>query len=167
VQEIERDGRWGEMMRALSLLCAVLLLATTLLLGNSAAGGSQWCEEDPEFLVNGSLVDVSTLFSADPDTVRSVSFELLVPSNATAFAVSLPGTIAPTATISKVLPRYYGTGWMPVIVLVHVSASTSFDTVTTITGTQGRLASAIYGRSNSWTRVQFAMLSVGQFGFAD
>jgi len=163
--EIERGGRWDEMTRVLSPLCAALLLATTLVLGNSAAGGSQWCEEDPEFIVNGSVVDVSTFFSADASTVNSVSFELLVPSNATAYAVSLPGTVAPTATISKVLPRYYGTGWMPVIVLVQVSASTSFDTTTTITGTQGRLASAVYGRSNSSTRVQFAMLSVGQLGF--
>jgi len=148
------------MKRATSWLCAVLL-ATTF--SNAANAGGQWCEEDPEFLVNGSVVDVSTVFSTDPATVKSVSFDLLVPSNATAVAVSLPGTIAPTATISRVLPAYDGVGWMPVVVVVRVNASSTFTTTTTIAGTQGGLLSAASGQSNAPTRVQFALLAASLF----
>ena len=106
------------MKRAFSPLCAVLLLATTLLFGNSAAGGSQWCEEDPEFLVNGSLVDVSTFFSADPDTVRSVSFELLVPANATAFAVS-------STVIFVLVERWSGQTWAKLAMTSRITNATA------------------------------------------
>ena len=42
-----------------STLALVLLLNV---LAMSSWAGPQWCEEDLEFLVNGALVDVTTLF---------------------------------------------------------------------------------------------------------
>jgi hypothetical protein len=49
------------------------------------------------------------------------------------------------------------------VVVVRVNAYSTFDTTTTITGTQGSLASAIAGRSNSPTRAQFALLAASPF----
>lgn len=141
-------------------LFAAFLIASTLCLGDRAAAGAEWCAEDPEFLVNGGLVDVSTLFKADPARVKSVHFDLQVPSNAVALAVSLPGTVTPTASISRTLSPYYGIGWMPVVVTVTVNSYDSFATTTTITGTQGQLVSSVPGKSNYSTKIKFSMLAL-------
>src|SRR5712692_9088972 len=132
------------MRRGGGVLFVLAFVLSSFLLGGRASAGGQWCEEDPEFLVNGGIVDISTFFAADIETVQGpVTFDLHVPRNATAAALRLPGTVPVTATISRDLPSWYGVGWMPVFVTVNVRATTSFDTTTTITGTQGRLASAI------------------------
>src|SRR5205807_1235488 len=99
---------------SLSLVLVLNFLATTSL------AGPQWCEEDPEFLVNGALVDITTLFPGYYAYAvdGSVNFDLLVPSNVVAAAVKLPGTVPVTATISRTLPAYYGLLQIPVAVTV-------------------------------------------------
>ena len=85
---------------------AVAFCFSTLAMGLDADAGVQWCEKGPVFMVNGALVDVTTAFPAGyASTVKEpVAFELLVPSNAVATVVSLPGAVPMTAKISKVLP---------------------------------------------------------------
>src|SRR5207244_6404258 len=88
-----------------STLALVLLLNVMAM---TSWAGPQWCEEDPEFLVNGALVDVTTLFPGYYAyyVKGGVNFDLQVPSNVLAAAVS--GTIPVSATISRTLPPYYG-----------------------------------------------------------
>ena len=135
-------------------------LVAMLCLSSSAAwAGPQWCEEDPEFVVNGALVDVTTLF---PGSYASyvdgpVNFNLQVPSNVLAAAVSLPGTIPVTASISRTLPAYYGIGSIPVVVTVTMNSSASFETYTQVTGLGGSVYNAVYGYSTWPTKTKFYM----------
>ena len=103
----------------------VALVAMLCLQTSAAWAGPQWCEEDPEFVVNGALVDVTTLFpgSYAQYVNGSVNFNVQVPSNAIAAAVKLPGTIPVTATISRTLPAYYGLLNVPVVVTVSMNSS--------------------------------------------
>jgi len=149
---------------AFSKLAFTLAFAfSTLVLGLGADAGVQWCEEDPVFMVNGALVDVATAFPAGyRDTVTvPVAFELLVPSNAVATVVSLPGAVPMTAKISNVLPA---TGLLslgvPVVVKVMVKASASFDTRTKVTGTYLWLSSTAYGKSNVTTQVSYTLIGL-------
>src|SRR5438270_2068718 len=107
---------------------ALVLLLNALALSSWA--GPQWCEEDPEFLVNGALVDITTLFPGyyAYAVAGSVNFDLQVPSNVVAAAVKLPGTVPVTATISRTLPAYYGLLQIPVVVTVTMNSSISFQT---------------------------------------
>jgi hypothetical protein len=136
---------------------------STLVLGVGADAGVQWCEEDPVFMVNGAILDVTTAFPADyADTIKEpVAFELLVPSNAIATVVSLPGQVPMTAKVSKVLPA---TGVLslgvPVIVKVTVKASKSFETQTKVTGTYLWLSSTAYGKSNVTTQVGYTLIGL-------
>src|SRR2546430_15198268 len=99
------------MFRIRGAFSLLAFLASTLLLSSSAWAGPQWCEEDPEFLVNGALVDVTTWFpGAYAATTSNVHFDMQVPSNSIAAVVSLPGTVPVTASISRTLPAYYGIG---------------------------------------------------------
>src|SRR5713101_1101120 len=136
---------------AFSKLAFTLAFAfSTLVLGLGADAGVQWCEEDPVFMVNGALVDVTTAFPAGyTSSIKgAVAFEVLVPSNAVATVVSLPAAVPTTAKISKVLPP---TGLLhlgvPVIIKVTVPATASFDTKTKVTGTYLWLSSTAYGKS--------------------
>jgi hypothetical protein len=125
------------MRRVLSSAAFVVCLVTsTVALGTGALGGAEWCEEDPVFMVNGAIIDVTTSYPAEyRETIKEIEFELLVPSNATAVVVSLPSNVPTTATIIPSLDPYMGIGAVPVVVRVTVKASGSFDTLTRITGT--------------------------------
>jgi hypothetical protein len=144
---------------------AIAFGVSTLVSGLDANAymGQSWCEEDPVFMVNGALVDVTTAFPADyTSTITdAVHFEVLVPSNATAAVVSLPAAVPTTAKISKVLPA---TGLLnfgvPVIVKVTVRATASFETRTKITGTYWWLSSTVYGRSNETTQVRYTLVGL-------
>ena len=141
-------------------MALVAFVVATSLLGGSVWAGPQWCEEDPQFMVNGRVVDVTTLFEGQyASTVRgSVHFDMQVPSNAVAAVVSLPGTVPVTASISYTLPPYYGVGGeIPVIVTVSMKATASFPTYTLVTGTYDRLTSTIEGVSTKPTKVKFSL----------
>src|SRR2546428_10698089 len=142
------------------------LIATTLslilvlnFLAITSWAGPQWCEEDPEFLVNGAVVDVTTLFPGYYAyyVKGPVNFDIQVPSNVLAAAVSLPGTIPVTATISRTLPAYYVVLQIPVVVTVTMSSSLSFQTYTQITGLGGGVLTQVYGSSTYPTRARFKM----------
>lgn len=142
---------------------AVAFGLSTFVLGLDADAGVQWCEEDPVFMVNGALVDVTTTFPASyASTLKGpVAFELLVPWNTVATVVSLPGTVPMTAKISHVLPAggLLSVG-VPVIVNVTVPATSSFDTKTSVTGTYLGLSSTAYGKSNVTTQVRYTLIGL-------
>ena len=143
-------------------LAAIAMTLTMLASGTSAWAGPQWCEEDPEFLVNGAIVDVTTVFAGQyASSIRgSVHFDLQVPSNVSALAVKLPGTVPVTASISRTLPAYHGLLRIPVIVTVSMHSSKNFPTYTRITGLTNSIASGHDGDSENGTRVWFTMLGL-------
>jgi hypothetical protein len=140
-------------------LGAFALLVSMLASGSTASAGVQWCEEDPEFLVNGAVVDVTTWFDGSyaSSVNGAVNFDMQVPSNVVAAVLSLPGTVPVTAQISRTLPAYYGIGKIPVVVTVSMKASQTFTTTTTITGLGGALASSVSGDSKQGTKAKFSM----------
>jgi hypothetical protein len=147
-------------MKARRVLATLLgIVAMLWAQGSFAWAGPQWCEEDPEFVVNGALVDVSTLFpgSYAQYVSGSVNFNMQVPSNVTAAVVSLPGTVPVTAQISRTLPAYYGIGSIPVVVTVSMNSSVAFQTTTTITGLGGSVLNVAYGSSTWPTKAKFYM----------
>ena len=147
-------------MKRIRISVATLaLLVCTLTFGSTAWAGPQWCEEDPEFLVNGALVDVTTLFPGyyAASISGSVHFDMQVPSNVTALVVSLPGTVPVTASISRTLPAYYGLLRIPVVVTVSMKSSQTFTTYTQITGLGGSLVNGMYGSSSYPTKTKFYM----------
>ena len=140
------------------LVAALAFLAASSLQTATAAAGVQWCEEDPEFLVNGALVDVTTLFpGAYASKVSRVHFDLQVPSNALAAVVALPGTVPATASISRTLPAYYGLLSVPVVLTVTTYTSSSFTTYTHVTGLAGTILSTVQGTSTYPTKAKFWM----------
>ena len=140
----------------------IAVLVSVFLSSSSATAAPQWCEEDPEFLVNGAVVDVTTWFPGQyAATTKGVHFEMQVPSNAVAAVLSLPGTVPVTASISKTLPPYYGIGRVPVVVTITVNSSSNFQHVTTITGMGGTLLSWQYGWSQSPAKYKFYMWGAG------
>jgi len=146
-------------MKQLRILVAALsfLVATSFQTG-SAAAGVQWCEEDPTFLVNGALVDVTTQFpGAYATKVSSVHFDLQVPSNTLALVVSLPGSVPATASISRTLPAYYGLLSIPVVLTVTTYTKSSFSTYTHVTGLAGTLLNTVQGTSTYPTKAKFYM----------
>lgn len=135
-------------------------VVATSLLGGSVWAGPQWCEEDPQFVVNGRVVDVTMLFEGQyaSKVKGSVHFDMQVPSNAVAAVVALPGTVPVTASISYTLPPHYGLlREIPVIVTVSMKASASFPTYTLVTGTYEKLTSTIEGTSTKPTKVKFSL----------
>ncbi len=146
------------MLRIRAALGAFAFVLATLTLQATAFAGPQWCEEDPEFIVNGALVDVTTWFPGSyAATTSEVHFDLQVPSNTLAAVVSLPGTVPVTASISRTLPAYLGIGRVPVVVTVTATSSSSFQHVTTVTGLGGTLVQSAYGWSNSPMKYKFSM----------
>jgi hypothetical protein len=146
------------MKRIRILLATLAFFAASSLQGSFAVAGHQWCEEDPEFLVNGRVVDVSMFFerSHAAKVKGSVHFDMQVPSNAVAAVVSLPGTIPVTASISRTLPPYYGlVSQIPVVVTVSMNASASFPTYTLVTGLHRTLVSTLQGTSTKPTKAKF------------
>lgn len=159
---------------AISLAFSGVLALSTIVLGASARAGAEWCEDDPVFVVNGAIVDVTTAFPADAaDLISEVDFELLVPSNVAAAVVTIPSTFPTTATITPSLDPYFGVGAVPIVVNVRVRASGSFDTITRVTGmfasepigglamtsANGTTAmSTASGKSNVETRVSYSLI---------
>ncbi len=144
-------------------LFTVAFAFSTFVLGLDADAGVQWCESDPLFVVNGSILDVTTAF---PDGYKDnlkepIAIELLVPTNAVAAVLSLPTEVPMTAKISRVLPSggLLSLG-VPVIVRVTYKASASFDTRTKITGTYLWLSSTVYGKSNVTTQVRYTLIGL-------
>jgi hypothetical protein len=141
---------------------ALAFLLATVFLSSPAAAAPQWCEEDPEFLVNGALVDVTTSFPGQyAATTSEVHIDMQVPSNAVAVVLSLPGTVPVTASISRTLPAYYGIGSVPVVVTITMKTTSSFQHTTTITGLGGTLLSAKYGWSTWPAKYKFYMWGAG------
>jgi hypothetical protein len=153
-------------LRSIALGKFVFTLAfglSTLVMGLDADAGVQWCESDPLFLVNGSVLDVTTAFPAGyKDNLKEpVAIELLVPTNAIALVLSLPTEVPMTAKISPVLPSggLLSLG-VPVIVKVTYKANASFDTRTKMTGTFLWLSSTVYGKSNVTTQVKYTLIGL-------
>lgn len=136
---------------------------STLVMGLGADAGVQWCESDPLFLVNGSVLDVTTAFpDGYQDSIKEpIAIELLVPTNAVAVVLSLPTEVPMTAKISPVLPSggLLSLG-VPVIVKVTYKANASFDTRTKMTGTFTWLSSTVYGKSNVTTQVKYTLIGL-------
>jgi hypothetical protein len=136
---------------------------STFVSGIDAEAGVQWCESDPLFVVNGSLIDVTTAIPVDDvsSLKEPILIELLVPKNAIAAVVSLPTSVPMTAKISNVLPSegFLSLG-TPVVVKVTVKASASFDTKTRIAGTYLWFASTVYGKSNVTTQVKYTLIGL-------
>lgn len=148
------------MKRIRIALVMAAALWSSLALSSAAWAGPQWCEEDPVFMVNGSLVDVTTSLPADSlDSIKgSVHFDMQVPVNVTAAVVSLPSYPVPvTASVSHTLPPYWGGGKIPVVVTVSMEASKKFDHVTRVAGTGGTLLWYTYGTSTKPTKLNFSM----------
>lgn len=150
------------MKRIRIVFATVAFLAATSLQASSAFAGHQWCEEDPEFLVNGALVDVTTVFPGSyAGKVSSVHFDLQVPSNSVAVVLSLPGTVPVTASISPTLPAYDGVLSVPVVLTVTMDTRTLFTHSTHVTGLGGTLLSTVDGTSTAPTKAKFTMYGVG------
>lgn len=147
------------MKRSLPAIVVAAIAASLITFSSPAVAGPQWCEEDPEFIVNGSVVDVTTLFDASyASSIKgSVNFVLQVPSNVTAVVVALPGSVPVSASISPTLSPYYGIGKIPVVLSVSMKTNATFDTYTQITGTAGMLLTTVTGTSAKPTRASFAM----------
>jgi len=136
---------------------------STLVMGLDVDAGVQWCESDPLFVVNGSMLDVTTAFpDGYQDSINEpIAIELLVPTNAVAAVVSLPTEVPMTAKISRVLPSggLLSLG-APVIVKVTYKATASFETRTRMTGTFLGLSSTVYGKSNVTTQVRYTLIGL-------
>jgi hypothetical protein len=146
------------MKRIRIFLATLVFLGATSLQTSSAFAGHQWCEEDPEFLVNGALVDVTTIFpGAYASKVSSVHFDLQVPSNALAVVLSLPGTVPVTASISRTLPAYHGLLSVPVVLTVTMNTKANFGHSTHVTGLAGAILNTVYGTSTHPMKAKFKM----------
>ena len=146
-------------MRRLAYVFVFALLVTMLSAGKADAG-FEWCSEDPTFVVNGNVIDINTTFLAKyASSVKGpVVVELLVPSNAIAAVLTLPGTVPVEGKITKSLPRWWGLLNMPVVARVTVNASASFDTYTRAIGTGLWLTTTVSGKSNQTTSDKFYLL---------
>jgi hypothetical protein len=146
-------------MRRLSY-ALVLALVVTVLSGSKADAGFEWCSEDPTFVVNGNVIDVTAMFSAQyRDSVRGpVIVELLVPKNAIAAVLTLPGTVPVEGRVSRTLPRWWGLVGLPVVVRVTVNATEDFPVYTRVTGTGLFLTTSVQGQSNQVTTASYRLL---------
>lgn len=138
----------------------VFALLMSVLSTGTADAGFEWCSEDPTFLVNGNVIDVTTTFPAKyKDSVMGpVVIELLVPENSVAAVLTLPGTVPVVGKVTKSLPRWWGLLNMPVVARVTVDAKDSFDTYTLATGTGVWLTTTVRGKSNQTTTAKFSLL---------
>lgn len=146
-------------MRRLGYVFVFALLVTTLSAGKADAG-VEWCSEDPTFIVNGNVIDVTTMFSAayKNDINGAVVVELLVPENAIAAVLTLPGTVPVQGKVTNSLPRWWGLLGLPVVARVTVNSTRSFDTYTHVTGTGLFLTTTVTGKSNQVTTAKYTLL---------
>jgi hypothetical protein len=140
--------------------CFVLALLISTTSAGKADAGVEWCSEDPTFIVNGNVIDLNTRFPAEYKSLIKppVVVELLVPSNATAAVLTLPGSVPVVGKVTKSLPRWWGLLNMPVIARVTVNATGSFDHYTSAIGTGLWLAGEVKGKSNQVTTKTFYLL---------
>ena len=146
-------------MRRISYVFVFVLLVSMLSAGKADAG-FEWCSEDPVFIVNGNLIDVTTSFPAQyVSSIKGpVVFELLVPENAIAAVVTISGRVPLESKITKSLPRWWGLLGLPVVVRVYLNATASFETRTRVTGTGLFLTNTVYGKSNQVTVASYRLL---------
>jgi len=146
-------------MRRLGYVFVFALLVTTMSAGKADAG-VEWCSEDPTFVVNGNIIDLNTTFLAQykSQIKPPVVVELLVPSNAIAAVLTLPGSVPVVGKVTKSLPRWWGLLNMPVVARVTVNATGSFDHYTRAIGTGLWLTTTVTGKSNTTTTKTFYLL---------
>jgi hypothetical protein len=147
-------------MRKLSLVFAFALLISMLSAGKADAG-FEWCSEDPVFVVNGNIIDVTTSFPAQyVNSIKGpVVFELHVPQNTLmAAVVTVQGRVPLESKVVRSLPQWWGLLGFPVVVKVTLNATQSFETRTRVAGTGLFLASTVYGKSNKVTTASYRLL---------
>ncbi len=152
------------MIRVRMALMALAFVVSALAMQQQAFAGVQWCEEDPVFLVNGSVVDITTTFEAKyaSKIKGTVHFDLQIPENAIGVAVSLPGDVPVSASIRRTLPASWSLLTVPVVLTVSMDASgTSFPTYTRVTGTAAQLLTTFTGDSKWPMKQKFYMYGVG------
>lgn len=151
-------------MRRIALTLALFVFS--VLVPAQAAAAPHWCEEDPLFLVNGNLVDITTTFLSDH--VQSVNgpihFELQVPENTLlAAVVSIEGDVPVRGYVSRVLPKSSLLSFgVPVVLRVWMDADAPFETYTKITGLtkwgrQLTLTSTVVGWSTKVQTIKFTL----------
>lgn len=140
--------------------CFVFALLISTMSAGKADAGVEWCSEDPVFIVNGNIIDVTTSFPAKyiKDVKGPVVFELLVPQNAIAAVVTVSGRVPLEGKVTKSLPRWWGLLGLPVVVRVTLNATASFETSTRVTGTGLFLTTKVAGRSNQVTMASYRLL---------
>ena len=141
--------------------CFVFALLISTLSAGKADAGVEWCSEDPIFIVNGNIVDVTTSFPAQyvNSITGPVVFELHVPQNAIAAVVTISGRVPLEGKVVKSLPRWWGLLGLPVVVRVTLNATQSFETVTRVTGTGMLfLTTTVNGTSNQVTVANYKLL---------
>ncbi|HEY9326186.1 MAG TPA: hypothetical protein VIS26_06420 [Candidatus Limnocylindria bacterium] len=146
-------------MRRLTYVFVFALLVTTMSAGKAEAG-VEWCSEDPTFVVNGNVIDLNTRFLAEYKSLVKppVVVELLVPENAVAAVLTLPGSVPVVGKVTKSLPRWWGLLNMPVVARVTVNATGSFDHYTRVIGTGLWLTGEVTGKTNQSTTKTFYLL---------
>jgi len=146
-------------MRRLAYVFVFALLVTTMSAGKAEAG-VEWCSEDPTFVVNGNVIDLNTRFLAEYKSLVKppVVVELLVPENAVAAVLTLPGSVPVVGKVTKSLPRWWGLLNMPVVARVTVNATGSFDHYTRVIGTGLWLTGEVTGKTNQSTTKTFYLL---------
>src|SRR5215210_5636420 len=104
----------GNVMRRLAY-CVVVALLISVTSAGKAEAGVEWCSEDPTFVVNGNVIDLNTRFLAKymDDVKPPVIVELLVPENAVAAVLTLPGSVPVVGKVTNSLPRWWGLLNMP------------------------------------------------------
>ena len=149
---------WMEMRRLGYVF--VLALLVSMLSAGKADAGVEWCSEDPTFVVNGNVIDLNTMFAAKYKSMIKppVVVELLVPSNAIAAVLTLPGSVPVQGKVTKSLPRWWGLLNMPVVARVTVNATGSFDHYTRAIGTGLWLTKTVTGKTNQLTTTTFYLL---------
>ena len=146
------------MRRLVYCFVFALLISTTS--AGKADAGVEWCSEDPTFIVNGNVIDLNTKFLAQykSQVKPPVVVELLVPSNAIAAVLTLPGSVPVVGKVTKSLPRWWGLLNMPVVARVTVNATGSFDHYTRAIGTGLWLTTTVTGKTNTTTTKTFYLL---------
>jgi hypothetical protein len=146
-------------MRRISFVFVFVLLVSMLSAGKADAG-FEWCSEDPTFIVNGNIIDINTRFLAKYKSLVKppVVVELLVPENAIAAVVTLPGSVPVVGKVTKSLPRWWGLLNMPVVARVTVNATGSFEHYTRAIGTGVWLTTEWTGHTNRVTSKTFYLL---------
>jgi hypothetical protein len=152
------------MLKVRAALMALAFVVSSSAMQQEAVAGVQWCEEDPVFLVNGGIVDITTKFEAKyvSKIEGAVHFDLQIPANAIGVVVSLPANPPATASIRRTLPASWSLLTTPVVLTVSMDASgASFPTYTRVLGTGGRLLTTFTGDSKWPMKENFYMYGVG------